>query len=153
MCYKEKIMFKHAKIFAVIIALVFLPATVFLALVPGTGDMGKVNAGVPEISISVDREVYHSSEEMKLNINVKLPAKENVTVRVRGIPDRSGSCRINEERNVSAGPEGTNEIFAFRLPSCYGCAGVSPGDYEIAVEIIRDGEIIGNCSKTVKLEV
>lgn len=106
----------------------------------------------PMLNLSSDKDVYYSSEEMKLNASIKFEEEINVTLRLYGVPDSRGNYRISEERNISAGPERTDEAFLFLMPSCYGCAGVSPGDYEIVMELIRDGEIIGNCSKTVKLE-
>jgi hypothetical protein len=110
-------------------------------------------AAEPLLNLSSDREVYHSSEEMSLNATIRTPAEtENLTIRIYGVKDKGGNFRINEERSVSVEPPGANEVFSFRMPSCYGCAGVSPGEYEIMMEVLRNGTIIGNCSKTVRLE-
>ncbi len=105
------------------------------------------------LNLSSDKEVYHSSEEMELETTIETPTKiENLTVKVYGIKDRAGRFRVNGERIVNVDPPGTNEIFKFRMPSCYGCAGVSPGEYEIRFEVLKDGEIIGNFSKMITLE-
>jgi len=113
------------------------------------------HSGIPQITLNLssDKEVYHSSEEMELRTAIETPSKvENLTIKVYGIKDRSGRFRVNGERIVNIDPPGINETFAFHMPSCYGCAGVSPGDYEIIFEVIRNDEIIGNHSLTVKLE-
>jgi hypothetical protein len=105
------------------------------------------------LNLSSDKEIYHSSEEMELTTIIKTSTKlENLTVKVYGINDRGGSFRVSGERIVNIDPPGTTETFEFRMPSCYGCAGISPGEYKITMEIIQKGEIIGNYSKTVKLE-
>ena len=105
------------------------------------------------LNLSTDKKVYHSSEEMELTAVVETPGRlENVTIRVYGIKDRRGNFRIDAKREVNIEPPGTKETFVFRMPSCYGCAGVSPGKYEIFAEILKDGEIIGNLSKTITLE-
>jgi hypothetical protein len=105
------------------------------------------------LKLSSDREIYHSSEEMELRTNIETETKiENLTVKVYGIRDRRGNFRVSGERILNIEPPGTSETFEFRMPSCYGCAGVSPGDYEIIFEAIHNGEILGNFSKTVKLE-
>ncbi len=152
MDYKEKIMFKHLKKIAVTVMLIFLSLMVFLVLVPKTDDISKIEISKPEISIESDKEVYHSSDEMNINASILLSKEDYVMLKIYGIPDRGGNYRISEERNISIGPDGVNETFTFRMPSCYGCAGVSPGEYEIVMEAWQNGEMVGNCSKTVILE-
>ena len=105
------------------------------------------------LNLSSDKEVYHSSEGMELKTTVETETRvENLTIRVYGVKDSSGNYRVSGEKVVTVNPPGTSETFDFRMPSCYGCAGVSPGDYEIMFEVVKDGEVIGNYSKTVKLE-
>ena len=105
------------------------------------------------LNLSTDKKVYHSSEEMELTAVVETPGRlENVTIRVYGIKDRRGNFRIDAKREVNIEPPGTKETFTFRMPSCYGCAGVSPGDYSVHLEILREGEIIGNFTRVVTLE-
>jgi hypothetical protein len=105
------------------------------------------------LNLSSDKEVYHSSEEMELGTAIETGTGiENLTIRVYGIKDSRGNYRVNGERVVNVDPPGAAETFAFRMPSCYGCAGVSPGEYEIVFEVLQNGEVIENCSKTVKLE-
>ncbi|MEE9323879.1 MAG: hypothetical protein V3U72_05040 [Candidatus Aenigmarchaeota archaeon] len=105
------------------------------------------------LNLSSDKEIYHSSEEMELTTAIEVSTKaENLTVKVYGIKDRSGNYRVKGEKVVDVDPPRGNETFAFQMPSCYGCAGVSPGEYEIIFEVLQNGEIIGNCSKIVKLE-
>ena len=106
----------------------------------------------PTLALSADKEVYHSSEEMRLNASIETRESiENVTIKIYGIKDRRGNYRVKGERIVSIEPPVTNEMFSFRMPSCYGCAGMAPREYEITFELVKDGEIIGNFSGTVRL--
>lgn len=105
------------------------------------------------LNLSSDKEVYHSSEELELKTTIETETGiENLTIKVYGIKDRRGNYRVNGERKVNIDPPGTSETFAFRMPSCYGCAGVSPGDYEIVFEVLQNEKVIGNFSKTIRLE-
>ncbi len=105
------------------------------------------------LNLSGNKEVYHSSEEMELTTTIESATGiENLTIKVYGIKDRIGNYRVSREKIMNVEPPGTSETFKFRMPSCYGCAGISPGEYGITLETIKDGEIIGNHSLTVKLE-
>jgi hypothetical protein len=150
---KEKFLFKHGKKITVAAILIFLPMTIiFLLMIPKTNDTGSTGKFEPELSLAADKEIYHSSEEMSLNAGIMLEKEANVTLRLYGIPDSRGNYRVMEERNISIGQYGMNETFVFNMPSCYGCAGVSPGEYEIVMEAWHNDEMVGNCSKTVTLE-
>lgn len=122
----------------------------------GTGHEGIL--GRPSVndtigmSLGSDREVYHSSETMELNALVSFLDEGNYTVRVYGIKDHGGDFRVSSERTVESESGVINESFSFSMPGCYGCAGVTPGDYEMVMEILKGGEIVGNCSKAIRLE-
>lgn len=106
-----------------------------------------------KLNISNDKTVYHSSEEMQLTSTIETDIKiENLTIMVYGIKDSRGNYRVNEERTLNLDPPGKIETFTFRMPSCYGCAGISPGDYEIMMELLHNEELITNSSITVRLE-
>lgn len=146
-------------IISLLVALIFLayenqPKTDFLE----ENYMKPMGSDIPEpprlnLNLSADKEIYHSSEEMELETIIETSTKlENLTIKIYGIKDRGGNYRVSGEKIVNINPPGTNEIFEFNMPSCYGCAGVSTGDYEIKMEIIQNGEVIGNFSKKVKLE-
>jgi len=141
---------KHAVILTVVI-MAFLSALLISEL--QINDRTNLPMDTVTLNLSSDKNVYHSAEQMKLNAEIKTLGKlENVTVRVYGVRDRRGGYRVNEEKIINVDPPGIEETFEFRMPSCYGCAGVSPGDYEIVMEILKEGEVIGNFSKTIKLE-
>jgi len=107
----------------------------------------------PILNLSSDKEVYHSSEKMELNATIETnTVMENVTVKVYGIKDRRGNYRINGEKEITVDPPRTSETFVFQMPSCYGCAGISPGEYEIMMEVLQEGQMIDNSSLRIELE-
>ncbi len=135
-------MFKRLGKFAIAAMLVLLStAIIFSVLVTKANDTGMTAINKPEMSMSADKEVYRSAEEMEINVSVTLPEDDVVTLKLYGIPDSRGNYRVNEERNVSVGMLGTNETFVFRMPSCYGCAGVAPGDYDIVMEALEERRV------------
>jgi len=149
---------RSINILILLVATVFM-VSVFAAETQKDSDPLKENVmRTPEIpaltlSLSSDKTVYHSSEEMELRAMIESgTATDNLTVRVYGIKDSRGNFRVSGERVISVEPPGKTETFTFSMPSCYGCAGVTAGDYEITFEVERDGQVIGNLSETVKLE-
>ncbi len=129
--------------------------TLGLILIFSISMRGETSIQLPELTLnlSTDKEVYHSSEEMSLTVAVGSEnVLENVTIRVYGVKDRGGRYRIHAERTVDLEPPETIETFTFQMPSCYGCAGVSSGDYDIVMEVLKDRKLIGNVSKIIKLE-
>jgi len=150
------------KLFGIFVFLVVLLSLLLVFLVPqiakdtGVCEDGSAKTAAgdkPAMNLASDKEIYRSSEEMRLNaIAGPSESNENVTLKIYGIRDGRGNLRVSEERNATMGLDGLNEIFVFRMPSCYGCAGVSPGEYDIVMEIWKNGELVGNCSKTVTLE-
>jgi len=136
----------------VILMLGFL-AVIFLATAPGNHIEPSESETCIRLNLSSNSEVYHSSEEMELTATIETSSKaENLTIKVYGIKDSRGSYRIISERTINVEPPGSNETFAFLMPSCYGCVGVSPGEYSIVLEILRGGEVLDNCSRKIKLE-
>jgi hypothetical protein len=149
------------KILATVVILLFAALLIIYSINTQPEDISEENYIRPllgetpllTLNLSSDKEVYRSSDKMELQANIETDFKiENLTVKVYGVKDRSGNYRVNGERVITAEAQRTTETFAFTMPSCYGCAGVSPGDYEIVMEIIKNGEIIGNFSHTVRLE-
>jgi hypothetical protein len=103
-----------------------------------------------KISLSTDKELYHSNELMNITVEVNSPEElKNARIRVYGI--YSGRYRLNEEKEVDLEIGKNNISFLYKTPRCYGCAGISPGVYEINAELEYDGEIKINETKSVEI--
>ncbi len=86
------------------------------------------------VKVEVDKKLYHSGENILTKVTINSPfAIPDVYLRVYGI--YANRNRIEEYRQVSIN-EGDNTFeFTFTTPKCYGCAGISPGMYDIAVDV------------------
>jgi len=116
----------------------------------GTGMPSDGTETAPEISAYSDKKIYGSGEGMKTTVLVS-GGSGTATLRVFGVMDRGGSYRINSAKEVNLGGS-SEEVFDFRMPSCYGCAGVSPGDYIITAELVQDENQIAMAEFTITLQ-
>jgi len=95
-------------------------------------------------NITTDKPVYHSSDAMNLTMLIYSASDiENVSVKASGI-----NGRFNEEKLLDL-KKGNNDIsFAYTLPRCNVCGGISAGDYNLSFTIsyknisIEDSTII-----------
>ncbi|MBW3015788.1 hypothetical protein KY330_05165 [Candidatus Woesearchaeota archaeon] len=105
---------------------------------------------VSVISFTTDRELYHSNEVIRMASSISSNRElENVTVRFYGI--MASRNRIDESivRPLVVG-ENTLEV-EYQAPSCYGCAGVRPGTYQITCEVLNSGELAA--TRTIDIEL
>lgn len=101
-------------------------------------------------NFSTDKKIYHPKENIKVNLEVYSSLPSNATLKIYGIKNRWNSYRINEVRNVTLS-KGLNLLnFNYVTPSCYGCAGVSPGEHKLNVEILFSYEKI-NSSLSIEI--
>ncbi len=115
-------------------------------------------AGLVEVAprltaaITTDKETYHSRETANINVSVDSPTgAQDVEVRLHGINAR-GSERLNLVQTVNLS-RGENTVqFTQPMPSCTGCAGISPGDYGIFAEVEIGGEVIAKANATVNIQ-
>lgn len=103
--------------------------------------MSESNPNIKSVSLLTDKDVYYSNELM--NITVIIDSEniiENVDVRVYGINARRNRLDKTEKVGIK---EGLNTVnFLYKTPSCYGCAGISPGIYKINAEVKYDNKTI-----------
>lgn len=119
-----------------------------------TGFITIENSGEMKISMSIltDTETYHSGEFMEARVSTACDKDlDSAIVKIYGIKDKFGKYNINEEKIVQINSPGNETVFLVRMPRCYGCAGISPGEYEVTAELIYDNMAIGNASKTITL--
>jgi hypothetical protein len=150
-------MLKKIVAFLIMLAFVLSAAsyiTGYAILAPLQQGMADEKNGEPVVSMSVrtDTEAYRSGELMETVVNVACSEELGpVIVKLYGIKDRVGSYKVNDEKIIEIKPPGNETSFLVRMPRCYGCAGVEPGEYWITSEVVYNGGIIANASKTVTL--
>ncbi len=99
---------------------------------------GKYRAGRMEadyvnsaLSISTDRDVYHSNETLRAHVDFNSPDSGKGQVQVSGVRNTFNRALINETRdaNIEKGYNGFD--FEFTTPSCEECSALSPGVYAV----------------------
>lgn len=104
-------------------------------------------------SLSIDKELYHSNEVMKIAISVSARGQgQNATIRLYGIKDSDGDIRLEKELPVTLVPGPNTVMYDYQLPPCSSCAGLAPGTYQIEAELVRNGTILSNASRSVQIE-
>ncbi len=101
-------------------------------------------------SLSTDKQVYHSNEEMNITLDVYASGETEADVKVFGIKDRRNNYRLNqfEKRNLTSG---INTIsYSYITPSCYGCAGINPGTNQLTA-LVSCENITTN--KTIEIQI
>lgn len=149
-------MFKKLVVFLVFLAFVIFTAsymTGYITLAPGSLTLAPADSGemMVDLSITTDTETYHSGEMMEAKVAVACNQDlESAIVKLYGVKDKFGSYKINQEEIVEINSPGEEVVFLASMPSCYGCAGVEPGEYELKVDVIYNGEIYST-TKTITL--
>ncbi|MBW3003278.1 hypothetical protein KY337_01845 [Candidatus Woesearchaeota archaeon] len=105
--------------------------------------------GISSLTLTTDMPLYHSNEMIHLNANLESMTDINATVRFYGI--NASRLRIDETID-SVLVKGVNDVsFDYQAPRCYGCAGVKPGTYQIAVDVISGNLTMATASVDVEL--
>ena len=133
--------------------LIVATAILVVVAVVAVGCLSSGIARADILSVTTDKDVYHSNEVMKISIDVTSSGKlDNTLLKIEGIEDRYGNYRLSREiaANLSAGTNQFSE--EFRLPPCSHCAGLDAGTYFINVTIEKDGMIMDMASRQVQIE-
>ena len=110
-------------------------------------------SSVKIISITPNKEVYHSREHMTINISLESSdIMKNATINVTGLKNRIGQILLHKFRVVNLVKGINNITFEYTLPSCSSCEKLDPGTYPINVTVSYNGKIIAKGTKDIQLE-
>ncbi|RLI91540.1 MAG: hypothetical protein DRO89_03775 [Candidatus Altiarchaeales archaeon] len=126
-----------------------IPLTTITTSTTGTTTTVVSNLGVG-LSLSTDKETYRSNELMNITVTINSSSKlSDVNVRVYGINARHYRLDKTEKMDLNVG---TNTVtFSYKTPRCYGCAGITPGIYQINADLSYNNNVIA--STTVDVEI
>ncbi|NYT07994.1 MAG: hypothetical protein GKC05_07065 [Methanomicrobiales archaeon] len=133
--------------------LIIAAAILVVVAVAAVGCLSSGIARADILSVSTDKDLYHSNEVMKISIDITASGTLNNTLlKIEGIEDRYGNLRLTREIAANLSP-GTNQFSEdFRLPSCSHCAGLDAGSYFVNVTIEKDGMVMDSASRQVQIE-
>jgi hypothetical protein len=133
--------------------LIVAAAILVVVAVAAVGCLSSGIARADILSVTTDKDLYHSNEVMKISVDVTASGTlDNTLLKIEGIEDRYGDFRLSREIAANLTP-GTNQFTVdFRLPSCSHCAGLDAGTYFVNVTIEKDGRIMDMASREVRIE-
>lgn len=102
------------------------------------------------ITLTTDKNLYHSNEVMKITANINSPVElNNATIRFYGI--YASRYRLDKTKTVNL-QKGQNIVtLEYNAPSCFGCSGIKPGTYKINADIIHNKETLANSSVDIEI--
>lgn len=99
---------------------------------------------ITNIGASTDKNLYHSGEQIKLNLSVKSEeGLDGVNLYIYGIKNRYSKYSIFETKNINLKENENNFEYSLELPYCNSCSGVEEGEHTIYIKIIDDQILIG----------
>lgn len=107
---------------------------------------------ITSISAATDKNLYHSGEQIKLNLSVESEDNiESANLYIYGIKDRYNEYSIFETKNINLKEDNNNFEYSLELPYCNSCSGVEEGEHTIYIKIIDDQTLIGHQEIKVSL--
>ncbi|MDD1714625.1 MAG: hypothetical protein LUQ61_05110 [Methanoregulaceae archaeon] len=133
-------------IIAVIVLAVILVVAVAASLL-----FGPASADI--LSVSTDKDLYHSNEIMHVTVEVSSSRSlDNTTLLFSGIEDRYGDFKLNDTLSANLTPGTNTLVYEHTMPSCSHCSGLDPGDYQFNVTLGRNGAILDTVNHTIRIE-
>jgi cytochrome c biogenesis protein CcdA len=93
--------------------------------------LGCLESSPSMLSISTDKDVYHSNETLKVHIDFDSQDYGRGQISVSGIKNAFDRALISETRDVNIKRGYNSYDFEFRIPSCEECSALSPGVHTI----------------------
>lgn len=105
-----------------------------------------------EIIYTTDKQLYHSGEEIKLDLNIKSKKDlKDVNLYIYGIKNKYNDYAISETKTINLNKGDNNSEYKLTLPYCNSCSGVKEGDYTIFVRLIDGQTLVGKEDVQVSL--
>lgn len=138
--------------FGILLLILFVFGIIFTeAIFTNDNTISEEKQNIEITEFQTDKNTYSSHEDLEISLQITSSRDIQATAKIKGIqPFNRAYIENSKEINLK---EGENEItFNEKTPRCTsGCGGVSPGEYDISIEIWDDNEIIGSLTTTINL--
>ena len=136
------------ELFIFVVAIILIAASVAFAYMFLSGP-----AGAHIVSVSTDKDVYHSRDTMKITVSFESDGEiGNATLHLRGIEDRHGDAQLHKSIPIHF-PKGMHtEAYDHTLPACSSCSGLNAGNYTINATLVQDGVVVSSMTHSFRLE-
>jgi len=92
------------------------------------------------LSITTDKEIYHSNETLKAHVDFNSPDTGKGKIQVAGIRNEFDRALVNETREVDVNKGYNGFDFEFTTPSCEECSALKPGVYPVNATAFLGGK-------------
>ena len=103
--------------------------------------------------VTTDRDTYHSGEIM--NITAVLKSSTDVSgvyINISGITNKRGKNLLIKETTTNLTRGLNNVTFAYKMPACSSCSGISEGMYHFNTSVVYGNVTVANSTCSVILK-
>jgi len=134
-----------------VVIVVIVVAVLAVIAIAASFFFGPASADI--LSVSTDKDLYHSNEVMYVTVEVSSSrALDKTIVLFSGIEDRYGDFKLNDTLSANLTPGINTLSYEHTMPSCSHCSGLDPGDYQFNVTLEREGVIFNTVNHTIRIE-
>ncbi|KAF5415599.1 MAG: hypothetical protein C5S48_05295 [Candidatus Methanogaster sp.] len=104
-------------------------------------------------NVTTDEGTYHSGEIMNIIVLLKSATDvSGVYTNVSGITNKRGKNMLFKETTTNLTRGLNNVTFAYKMPACSSCSGISGGTYYFNASVVYGNVTVGNSTCSVVLK-
>ena len=104
-------------------------------------------------NVATDGDTYHSGELMNITVVLKSATDvSGVYANVSGIANKNGRNMLFKEATTNLTRGLNNVTFAYMMPACSSCSGISEGTYHFNASVVYGNVTVGNSTHSVVLK-
>ncbi len=104
-------------------------------------------------NVTTENGTYHSGEIMNITVVLKSATDvSGVYANVSGIANKNGRNMLFKEATTNLTRGLNNVTFAYTMPACSSCSGISEGTYHFNASVVYGNVTVGNSTHSVVLK-
>jgi hypothetical protein len=104
-------------------------------------------------NVTTEGGTYHSGEIMNITVVLKSATDvSGVYTNVSGITNKRGKKMLFKETTTNLTRGLNNVTFAYKMPACSSCSGISEGTYQFNASVVYGNVTVGNSTCSVVLK-
>jgi len=104
-------------------------------------------------NVTTENGTYHSGEIMNITVVLKSATDvSGVYANVSGITNKRGRNMLFKEATTNLTRGLNNVTFAYTMPACSSCSGISEGTYHFNASVVYGNVTVGNSTHSVVLK-
>ena len=104
-------------------------------------------------NVTTEEGTYHSGEIMNITVVLKSATDvSGVYTNVSGITNKRGKNMLFKETTTNLTRGLNNVTFAYKMPACSSCSGISEGTYHFNASVVYGNVTVGNSTCSIVLK-